>query len=156
MEYDNSDRSPAALREDAAPGDEVQQVEAEREPDPAGAGRAGEGRSSGTGGKEGFSFRFASFGTDGIKTFSSSSSPQPGNPPRLAAWICLVLAWIFLGSSKAFTVFLGVPLDLVALLLATVCMARGGVLTGVVILALGTVGSFAVYLVGLFRFLFLA
>jgi hypothetical protein len=62
------------------------------------------------------------------------------------------VSWLFLGSSIPFTVFLGVPLSLAAILLAVACLSRGGTLTGLAVLALGSVGSFAVYLVGLFRF----
>ncbi len=142
MEQDNSALSVP---------DGVQRVEAEREPDPAGP--AGGERASGQGAREGFSFRFASFGKEGIRAFASSPQPAGANPPRLAAWICLALAWLFLGSSVPFTVLLGVPLDLAALLLALVCMTRGGLFTGLAVLALGTAGSLVVYIVGLFRFL---
>lgn len=74
-------------------------------------------------------------------------------PPVLSTWICLLLAWFFLGSKVPFTVFIGVPFALVALLLATVCLSRGGVVTGVLVMLLGTAGSLVVYIVGLFRFL---
>lgn len=74
-------------------------------------------------------------------------------PPVFATWICLGLAWLFLGSKIPFTVFLGIPFALVSLLLAAVCLSRGGVITGVLVTLLGTVGSFIVYIVGLFRFL---
>ena len=130
--------------------DEVQQVEAERVDGPA-------RQSSGRLNQEapgGFSFHFASFGSDGIKSFSSSSSqqfPMP-KPPTIATWICLALAWLFLGSSVPFTVFLGIPFALASLLLATVCLTRGGLFTGLAVWALGTAGSLVVYLVGLFRF----
>ncbi len=133
---------------------EVQRVVAERESDAAVAEAGGGGHAGGEGGRGGFGFRFASFGPDGVKT--GGSFPQGGaggSPPRVAAWICLALAWLFLGSSVPFTVLIGVPLALAALLLAAVCLTRGGVVTGLAVLALGSVGSLAVYLVGLFRFL---
>lgn len=87
--------------------------------------------------------------------FSSRSSAANGllRPPVVSTWICLLLAWFFLGSKVPFTVFIGIPLDLVALLLAAVCLSRGGVLTGIFVMLLGTIGSVIVYLVGLFRFL---
>ncbi len=74
-------------------------------------------------------------------------------PPVWTAWILLVLAWLFLGSSVPFTVLIGLPLDLAALVLGLVCLTRGGVVTGVLVLILGTAGSFIVYLTGLFMFL---
>ncbi len=74
-------------------------------------------------------------------------------PPVWTTWILLALAWVFLGSSVPFTVLIGLPLNLAALLLAIICMSRGGVVTGVLVLILGTVGSFIVYLTGLFMFL---
>lgn len=115
--------------------DDVQRVETEVEPDAApktgGAGAPG-----------------------GFRTFSfSTGGPGAGKPPKLAAWGCLIAAWLFLGSSAPFTVFLGLPLALAAVVLGAVCLSRGGNFTGVAVLALGTVGSLAVYLVGLFRFL---
>lgn len=74
-------------------------------------------------------------------------------PPVLSTWICLLVSWLFLGSKVPFTVFLGVPFSLVALLLAAVCLSRGGVITGVLVMIMGTAGSLIVYIVGLFRFL---
>lgn len=74
-------------------------------------------------------------------------------PPVLSTWICLFLAWFFLGSKVPFTVFVGLPLDVVALVLALICLSRGGMVTGLLVLLLGTAGSLFVYLVGLFRFL---
>jgi hypothetical protein len=74
-------------------------------------------------------------------------------PPVIAAWACLIIAWFFLGSKVPFTVFLGIPFDMAALLLALVCLSRGGFFTGIAVLALGTAGSLFVYVVGLFRFI---
>ncbi|MCD8140122.1 MAG: hypothetical protein LUE17_10170, partial [Planctomycetaceae bacterium] len=74
-------------------------------------------------------------------------------PPTIATWVCLIIAWFFLGSAVPFTIFLGIPFDIAALFLAIVCLSRGGIITGISVLALGTAGSLVVYLVGLFRFL---
>lgn len=74
-------------------------------------------------------------------------------PPVLTTWICLLLAWLFLGSKIPFTVFLGVPFALAALFLSTICLSRGGLITGLLVMILGSVGSIVVYLFGLFRFL---
>lgn len=78
--------------------------------------------------------------------------PLPA-PPYLSTWICLILAWVFLGSAAPMTIFIGLPLDLAALVLALTCITRGGLLTGLSVLFLGTAGSLFVYAVGLFRFL---
>ncbi len=126
----------------AATGEDVQRVDAERvdeQPRYRFGKRAGD---TGPAGPGMFSF-FASSG-------AGAGMPKP---PTLATWICLALAWLFLGSKIPFTVFLGIPLDIAALLLATVCLSRGGVATGVGVLLLGTAGSLVVYLIGLFRFL---
>ncbi len=135
----NNDSFPSA-------NDDVQRVEVETEVnDPQGGGQ-NPGR--------GFAFRFAKFGADGFRSSAPGDPQSPaGKPPVVAAWICLVLAWLFLGSSLPFTVFLGVPLALIAILLGAICLSRGSMLTGIAVLALGSVGSFVVYLVGLFRFL---
>ncbi len=74
-------------------------------------------------------------------------------PPVWSTWICLFLAWVFLSSPIPFTIFLGLPLNIAALVLALVSLMRGGIGTGILVLALGTVGSVVVYLVGLLRFL---
>lgn len=124
--------------------DDVQRVEAE--PVDAADGRDGGG------------YRFGKkpgAGADGARGFAFSvGGDQTGlKPPVVATWICLAAAWLFLGSKVPFTIFIGVPLDLVALLLGTICLTRGAVTTGTFVLFLGTVGSFIVYLIGLFRFL---
>lgn len=74
-------------------------------------------------------------------------------PPSIATWVCLLAAWFFLGSRVPFTVFIGLPLNLAAIVLAIVCLTRGGLFTGLSVMLLGSVGSIVVYLVGLFRFL---
>ena len=92
-----------------------------------------------------------------VAVYSFSSQQQPGmpllKPPAIATWLCLGLAWLFLGSKLPFTIILGIPTNLIALLLAAVCLTRGGVFTGIFVFILGTAGSLIVYLVGLFRFL---
>lgn len=100
----------------------------------------------------------ASAGGGQARVFAFRSGPAgPGQsflkPPVLSAWICLAIAWLFLGSKIPFTIFIGIPFDLAALLLGAICLSRGGVVTGASVLFLGTIGSFVVYLVGLFRFL---
>lgn len=65
------------------------------------------------------------------------SATPPAKAPILAMWICLVLAWILLGSTKPFTVVLGAPLDLAAFILAIVCITRQRIFHGV----LGIIGS---------------
>lgn len=129
--------------------DDVQRVEVETESEPSAQKQA-------AGGNRGFTFRFGNIGTNfGFAPGASNDPRYPmGKPPRIAAWICLVIAWLFLGSSLPFTVFLGVPFALAALLLGAVCLTRGGTATGLAVMALGSVGSFVVYIVGLFRFLF--
>ena len=67
--------------------------------------------------------------------------------PVAATWIFLVLAWLFLGSPALFTIFIGLPLNLIALFLALTCLGRGAVGTGVLGLLMGTVGSCIVYFV---------
>ncbi len=73
--------------------------------------------------------------------------------PVISTWLCLIGAWLLLGSPVPFTVFLGVPLNLAALVLALVCFTRGSFFTGISVMGLGTVGSVIVYLVGILRFL---
>lgn len=120
--------------------DDVQRVDTEKVDEP----RYRFGRRAGIpGGEPGV--RMFAFGAD-------AAAPMPG-PPVVATWVCLAVAWLFLGSRIPFTVLLGVPFDLVALLLAVVSLTRGGVFTGIFVLLLGTVGSLVVYLIGLFRFL---
>ncbi len=127
MDNDAGVSSPESL----PAGDDVQRVEAERMDDGQ--------------------YRF------GRRADSNAPRPEaaysPLKPPITATWICLAAAWLFLGSSVPFTVVLGVPLALIAILLGAVCLSRGSMLTGIAVLALGSVGSFVVYLVGLFRFL---
>lgn len=97
-------------------------------------------------------------GPGGIRVayFSHASGGiESVRPPIVSAWICLALAWLFLGSRVPFTVFLGIPLDLAALFLGTICLSRGALFTGLGVLILGTAGSLIVYLVGVFRFLLL-
>ncbi|MDR1613374.1 MAG: hypothetical protein LBT97_11435 [Planctomycetota bacterium] len=74
-------------------------------------------------------------GTAAYPTVSPAASQ--GKAPVLAMWICLVLAWILLGSTKPFTILLGAPLDAAAFVLAIFCMVRGRVFQGV----LGLIGS---------------
>ncbi len=119
--------------------DDVQRVDVETEADPAGGGRRGA--------PGGFAFRFGKYG-------GGDPDAPARKPPVVAAWACLVLAWLFLGSGAPFTVLLGAPFALAALLCAAVCLTRGATLSGLAVLALGSVGSFAVYQVGLFRFFF--
>lgn len=107
-------------------------------------------------------FRYGRVASDsgGVSFTFMGGTGGPGldmpRPPVVSTWICLALAWLFLGSKVPFTIFIGLPLDLLALILAAVCLSRGGLFTGVLVLLLGTVGSVAVYLVGLFRFLAMA
>ncbi len=136
--------------------DEVQRVDAE----PLDAGSLGKG-----GGDSGRDFRYAHaeyrFGhrdsdSGGIHVHyaSGSSDFAPlAKPPLLATWLCLLIAWFFLGSRVPFTVLLGLPLNIIALLLAMVSLSRGGVVTGVLVFLLGTAGSLIIYLVGLLRLL---
>ena len=51
-------------------------------------------------------------------------------PPFWSTWICLLLAWFFLASPIPFTVFIGLPLNLAALVLAFFSLGRGGIKTG--------------------------
>lgn len=98
--------------------------------------------------------RFASGEEAQIRSFMFSVHGGGAlKPPTVAAWICLLASWFFLGSRVPFTVFIGLPLNFAALVLGIVCLARGGIFTGLAVMVLGTAGSFLVYLVGLFRFL---
>lgn len=92
-------------------------------------------------------------GQEQANPFGNSGQMAFMKPPVLATWLCLAIAWLFLGSKIPFTVFLGIPFAMVALLLAAVCLSRGGVITGALVMLLGTAGSLVVYIVGLFRFL---
>lgn len=126
--------------------DEVQRVDAERV-----GGEARPNYQYGHASHQEFNLGGAHFG---FTRFGSDNLPNL-KPPVLATWICLALAWIFLGSKVPFTVFLGIPFDIAALMLAMACLTRGGVATGMLVLGLGTIGSLLVYLVGIFRFLVL-
>lgn len=84
---------------------------------------------------------------------SSLQIMQLPNPPFWSTWLCLILAWLFLGSAVPLTIFIGAPLNIAALFLALTCIARGGLFTGLLVLFLGTAGSVFVYMVGLFRFI---
>lgn len=88
-----------------------------------------------------------------VFTSLSGATLSMAKPPAVSTWICLAIAWLFLGSKIPFTVFIGIPFDLAALFLALICLSRGGVFTGLSVLLLGTVGSIVVYLIGVFRFL---
>lgn len=81
-----------------------------------------------------------------------SGGPFP-KPPVIGAWACLFLSWLFLGSKIPFTVFIGIPFNIVALFLGLLCAGRGASISGGMILLLGTVGSCVVYLFGLIKFL---
>lgn len=137
----NDSASPLLPRSPAA--DDVQRVETERvgdSPRPEYRFGSAEHQEFNLGGAH---FSFARFSSDGLQNLK---------PPLLATWICLALAWIFLGSKVPFTVFLGIPFNLAALILAASCLSRGGVKTGMLVMGLGTVGSLLVYLIGVFRF----
>ena len=69
-------------------------------------------------------------------------------PPFWSTWICLLLAWFFLASPIPFTVFIGLPLNLAALVLAMISLGRGGIKTGILVMILGTIGSAIAYLTG--------
>jgi hypothetical protein len=88
-----------------------------------------------------------------VFTAQSGAALSMLKPPVISTWICLAVAWLFLGSKIPFTVFIGIPFDLAALFLALMCLSRGGMFTGLSVLLLGTVGSLVVYLIGIFRFL---
>ncbi|MDR1744797.1 MAG: hypothetical protein LBS30_03475 [Planctomycetota bacterium] len=130
----DGDNAPHAAPPPLPPeADGVQRVDAEpMNPSPGASGNAGQAR---------------------VFAFQSGAGQPALRPPVLSAWICLVIAWLFLGSKIPFTIFIGIPFDLVALLLGAICLSRGGVGTGVSVLFLGTIGSAIVYLIGLFRFL---
>ncbi|MCC8189995.1 MAG: hypothetical protein LIP77_05065 [Planctomycetes bacterium] len=74
-------------------------------------------------------------------------------PPILSAWLCLAAAWFFLGSPIPMTVFIGLPLAIAAVILAAVCLTRGGLFTGLAVMFLGTAGSLVAYLYGWVRLL---
>lgn len=74
-------------------------------------------------------------------------------PPVVLTWLSLFVAWLFYSSAAPFTVFLGIPANILALGLALISLTRGAVGTGVLVLLFGTAGSVIVYLVGLLRFL---
>lgn len=76
-------------------------------------------------------------------------APPPSPGLISVTWCCLLLAWFFFASQVPFTVILAIPLNLAALVLALTCLMRGGLKTGVLVLLLGTVGSFIIYMVSL-------
>ncbi len=82
-------------------------------------------------------------------------NPFAGLPkaPVAGAWITLLVAWFFYAAQVPFTVLLAVPVNLAALALAIICMARGRPGHGILIMILGTVGSLCTYLVSLLTFL---
>ncbi len=132
--------------------DEVQRVETERVEHAAKAEPGGSYRFTHT--EYRFGHREAEGGGMHVHYASGSSDFSPlAKPPIVATWVCLLIAWFFLGSKVPFTVLLGLPLNIIALLLAMVSLSRGGVVTGVLVFLLGTAGSLIIYLVGLFRLL---
>lgn len=76
-------------------------------------------------------------------------APPPSAGLISVTWCCLLLAWFFFASQVPFTVILAIPLNLAALVLALTCLLRGGLKTGVLVMVLGTVGSFIIYMVSL-------
>ncbi|MCD8351107.1 MAG: hypothetical protein LUC93_10910 [Planctomycetaceae bacterium] len=151
-EETNGEAMPPAI-------DDVQRVDAQPiDGGPAIAPQGGNAGTTGATGSEGGGFRFESYSTPGghgsVHVFTTNlGAAGMLRPPTVATWVCLIIAWFFLGSKVPFTVFLGIPFDLAALFLAIVCLSRGGIFTGISVLALGTAGSLVVYLVGLLRFL---
>lgn len=74
---------------------------------------------------------------------------QQPKPPVIAMWICLVLAWVFFLLPIPGTIFIAGPLNLAALILAILCLARSSTLHGVLGLIGATVVSVIAYLIGL-------
>ncbi|MCC8179896.1 MAG: hypothetical protein LIP23_03160 [Planctomycetes bacterium] len=69
--------------------------------------------------------------------------------PIVAMWICMVLGWIALVVPIPFTVFIGAPLAIIALILAIVSIKRGRKLQGIIGCIGSTVVSIIAYLIGL-------
>lgn len=69
--------------------------------------------------------------------------------PVLSSWICLAIAWFFFASQIPLTVVVAIPFDLAAVVLAAICISRGKLFSGGLVLVLATVGSLVVYLVSL-------
>ncbi|MCC8180427.1 MAG: hypothetical protein LIP23_05905 [Planctomycetes bacterium] len=72
--------------------------------------------------------------------------------PIFSTWLCLLIAWFFFASQTLFSVFLAIPFNIAAIVLALVCMTRLAVFTGIIVLFLATVGSLAIYIVSLVFF----
>ncbi len=81
----------------------------------------------------------------------TATIPQPAakRPPVVAMWICLVLAWIALVAPVPFTVVAGLPLTIIALVLAVMCLRRGRKLQGILGCIGSTVVSAIAYAIGL-------
>lgn len=75
---------------------------------------------------------------------------QQDNTAGRAAWICLVIAWLtFLVPIPGIGILIGGPLNLVALILAIVAMAKFGTNAGIWPLLASLIASPILYLIGL-------
>jgi hypothetical protein len=68
--------------------------------------------------------------------------------PVWAMWICLILAWLFFVVPIPLTVFLAIPLDIAAFVMAIICLIRGRPVQGILGLVGSTMVSILLYIVG--------
>jgi len=79
----------------------------------------------------------------------NESAPSGKKAPVKAMWVVLILAWVFFLLPLPGTgIFIAGPLNLVALILAVLCLTRGNVLHGVIGLVGGLVVSGILFFVG--------
>ena len=91
-------------------------------------------------------------GNQNAKMQSTVTTPRPTKAPSIvgAAWACLILGWVaFLVPVPGFSSFVGWPLSVVATILATVSIAKGGLGKGLGALLCSLIFSPIIYFLGL-------
>lgn len=74
-------------------------------------------------------------------------------PSRKAAWICLIIAWIcFVLPIPGIGLLIGLPLNLVAFILAIVAMSKAGAKAGLLPLLASLIASPIIYFIGMTLF----
>lgn len=81
---------------------------------------------------------------------TSTSDVAPGsNPAGRAAWICLAIVWVtFIVPIPGIGLFIGLPLNLVAIILAILAMSKLGTGAGLWQLLAALIVSPIIYIVG--------
>lgn len=67
----------------------------------------------------------------------------------IVMFICMICAWVLLAAPVPFTLFISIPFNLAALILAIFCLTRSKVLLGVIGLLGCIIGSILAYIIGL-------